>query len=113
VSSKGIDIFALKQDYVFFIELKTHGKITPTLKKDALEQFVINGYIVNEFITKTSYTPNKVLYTLLMYEKNNYFSFSYLNKPDVIYDKKKIAISEALEIILKKEITSYFNNDKI
>lgn len=109
VSCKGIDIFALKANMAFFLELKSHTKITNTLKKDAIAQFFANQCIVNDFITKTVYTPDKVLYTLLMYERNNYFSFSYLDRPEVIYQKEKMAISKSIEIILTNELNSYFN----
>jgi len=113
VSSKGIDIFALKDDIAAFIELKSHVEITTTLKKDAIAQFIANASIVHSFTQKTSKNPHKVLYLLLMYERDNYISIYDTTHTERRYEKERLNIVQTLENILTKEFGLYFYNDKI
>lgn len=70
MSSKGIDIFALKDDRVLFLELKSYLTLTTSEKKDSIHQFQVNNKIVIDFLNKTKYKPENVVYKLLIYERN-------------------------------------------
>ena len=109
VSSKGIDIFALKDDKALFIELKSHAVIETTFKNDALIQFCVNSKIVNDYINKTCKSSQNVLYLLVMYERNNTFYVYDSNDCERVYSKQpRVNIVSSIESIFINEFNIYF-----
>ena len=71
VSSKGIDIFSLKDEKAMQLELKSHEELKNSEYKEAFEQLISNYEIVKDFLQCTNYKKENIIYKLVYYIRND------------------------------------------
>ena len=70
VSTKGIDVLALKDKRAVQLELKCHVSFKNYQFQEAKKQLIANESIVNKFLDRTIFKPEDVHYILVYYIKN-------------------------------------------
>lgn len=89
VSSKGIDVFALKENRVVQLELKSHQNFIKSEYHEAINQLEYNYEIVKDFIQCTDYKKENTIYRLVYYIRNDKLIISDINNNKNEYDKKR------------------------
>ncbi len=70
VSTKGIDVLAMKDKRVVQLELKSHITWKNYQFQEAKKQLIANESIVNKFLNRTVYKPEDTSYILVYYIRN-------------------------------------------
>lgn len=89
VSTKGIDVLALKNDKAVQLELKTYAKWQNYQFNDAMKQLKANESIVKSFLERTFYKPELVQYILVYYVRGLELIISNVDERQKIYEKSR------------------------
>ena len=106
VSSKGIDVFAQKENQVIQLELKSHKNFINSEYQEAANQLIANYEIVKNFIHCTNYKKENIIYRLVYYIRNDKLIIS------DIYDNK-VEYFKTRNINITNFLISCFNSSEI
>lgn len=103
VSTKGIDVLAMKDKRAVQLELKSHVAFKNYQFQEAKKQLIANETIVNKFLARTIYKSKDVSYILAYYIRNEELIISDVGDKVIKYPKtRKDNIADFLKECLIK-----------